>query len=73
MSQASSAPTPATRWAACTGTAATSDVVSPTPGRTRRRPGGDDLLFPSCSADVDPRRYTLAKVFYEAVGDERAG
>jgi hypothetical protein len=29
--------------------------------------------FPSCSAAIDPERYNLADLFYEAVGDEPAG
>jgi regulator of RNase E activity RraA len=29
--------------------------------------------FPSCSAALDPERYNLANLFYEAVGDEPAG
>jgi len=29
--------------------------------------------FPSCSASLDPDRYNLANLFYEAVGDEPAG
>jgi 4-hydroxy-4-methyl-2-oxoglutarate aldolase len=30
-------------------------------------------FFPSCSAALDPVRYNLANLFYEAVGDEPAG
>jgi len=29
--------------------------------------------FPSCSASLDPERYNLANLFYEAVGDDPAG
>ena len=29
--------------------------------------------FPSCAADLDPERYNLANLFYEAVGDEPEG
>ena len=46
------------------------DLVSPTPGRTLFGQAGTISYFPSCSADLDPRRYTLANLFYEAVGDE---
>ena len=49
------------------------DLVSPTPGRTLFGQAVTISYFPSCSADLDPRRYTLANLFYEAVGDEPAG
>jgi 4-hydroxy-4-methyl-2-oxoglutarate aldolase len=29
--------------------------------------------FPSCSAALDPERYNLANLFYEAVGDDPSG
>ena len=29
--------------------------------------------FPSCPAALDPERYNLANLFYDAVGDEPAG
>jgi 4-hydroxy-4-methyl-2-oxoglutarate aldolase len=35
-------------------------------------PSRDDLLFPSCSAGLDPQRYNLANLFHEAVGAEPA-
>ena len=49
------------------------DLVSPTPGRVLFGPAVTISYFPSCSADLDPERYNLANLFYEAVGDEPAG
>jgi 4-hydroxy-4-methyl-2-oxoglutarate aldolase len=49
------------------------DLVSPTPGRVLFGPAVTISYFPSCSADLDPDRYSLANLFYEAVGDEPAG
>jgi 4-hydroxy-4-methyl-2-oxoglutarate aldolase len=46
------------------------DLVSPTPGRILFGPAVTVSYFPSCSAALDPERYNLAKLFYEAVGDE---
>jgi 4-hydroxy-4-methyl-2-oxoglutarate aldolase len=49
------------------------DLVSPTPGRTLFGPAVTISYFPSCAAALDPERYNLANLFYEAVGDEPAG
>ena len=49
------------------------DLVSPTPGRILFGPAVTISYFPSCSAALDPERYNLANLFYEAVGDEPAG
>ena len=49
------------------------DLVSPTPGRVLFGPAVTISYFPSCSASLDPERYNLANLFYEAVGDEPAG
>jgi len=49
------------------------DLVSPTPGRALFGPAVTISYFPSCSAALDPERYNLAKLFYEAVGDEPEG
>ena len=49
------------------------DLVSPTPGRILFGPAVTISYFPSCSAGIDPERYNLANLFYEAVGDEPAG
>jgi 4-hydroxy-4-methyl-2-oxoglutarate aldolase len=49
------------------------DLVSPTPGRVLFGPAVTISYFPSCSAALDPDRYNLANLFYEAVGDEPAG
>ena len=49
------------------------DLVSPTPDRILFGPAVTISYFPSCSADLDPDRYSLANLFYEAVGDEPAG
>ena len=49
------------------------DLVSPTPGRILFGPAVTISYFPSCSAGLDPERYNLANLFYEAVGDEPAG
>ena len=49
------------------------DLVSPTPGRVLFGPTVTISYFPSCSAALDPERYNLAKLFYEAVGDEPEG
>ena len=49
------------------------DLVSPTPGRVLFGPAVTIAYFPSCSASLDPQRYNLANLFYEAVGDEPAG
>ena len=48
------------------------DLVSPTPGRILFGPAVTISYFPSCSASLDPERYNLASLFYEAVGDEPA-
>jgi 4-hydroxy-4-methyl-2-oxoglutarate aldolase len=49
------------------------DLVSPTPGRVLFGPAVTISYFPSCSAALDPERYNLAELFYEAVGDAPAG
>ena len=49
------------------------DLVTPTPGRILFGPAVTISYFPSCSASLDPERYNLANLFYEAVGDEPAG
>ena len=40
---------------------------------SRAGPAVTISYFPSCSAALDPERYNLANLFYEAVGDEPAG
>jgi regulator of RNase E activity RraA len=49
------------------------DLVSPTPGRVLFGPAVTISYFPSCSAGLDPERYNLRNLFYEAVGDEPEG
>jgi 4-hydroxy-4-methyl-2-oxoglutarate aldolase len=49
------------------------DIVSPTPGRVLFGPAATISYFPSCSAALDPERYNLGSLFYEAVGDEPEG
>jgi 4-hydroxy-4-methyl-2-oxoglutarate aldolase len=49
------------------------DLVSPTPGRVLFGPAVTISYFPSCSAALDPKRYSLGNLFREAVGDEPAG
>jgi 4-hydroxy-4-methyl-2-oxoglutarate aldolase len=49
------------------------DLITPTPGRVLFGPAVTISYFPSCSAALDPERYNLANLFYEAVGDEPAG
>jgi 4-hydroxy-4-methyl-2-oxoglutarate aldolase len=49
------------------------DLVSPTPGRVLFGPAVTISYFPTCTAGLDPDRYNLAKLFYEAVGDEPEG
>jgi regulator of RNase E activity RraA len=49
------------------------DLVTPTPGRVLFGPAVTISYFPSCSAALDPERYNLANLFYEAVGDEPEG
>src|SRR5687767_9556699 len=49
------------------------DLISPTPGRVLFGPAVTISYFPSCSAGLDPERYNLANLFYEAVGDEPEG
>src|ERR671918_951848 len=48
------------------------DLVTPTPGRVLFGPAVTISYFPSCSAALDPERYNLAELFYEAV-DSPAG
>lgn len=49
------------------------DLVSPTPGRVLFGPAVTISYFPSCSARLDPERYNLANLFYEAVDGEPEG
>jgi 4-hydroxy-4-methyl-2-oxoglutarate aldolase len=49
------------------------DLVTPTPGRVLFGPAVTISYFPSCSAALDPERYNLGNLFYEAVGDEPEG
>src|SRR5688500_4926075 len=49
------------------------DLVCPTPGRVLFGPAVTISYFPSCSVALDPERYNLANLFYEAVGDEPEG
>jgi 4-hydroxy-4-methyl-2-oxoglutarate aldolase len=49
------------------------DLVSPTRGRILFGPAVTISYFPSCSAALDPERYNLANLFYEAVGDQPSG
>jgi 4-hydroxy-4-methyl-2-oxoglutarate aldolase len=49
------------------------DLVSPTPGRVFFGPAVTISYFPSCSAALDPEKYNLANLFYEAVGDDPRG
>jgi 4-hydroxy-4-methyl-2-oxoglutarate aldolase len=49
------------------------DLVSPTPGRVLFGPAVTISYFPSCSAGLDPERYNLENLFYEAVGDQPEG
>jgi regulator of RNase E activity RraA len=49
------------------------DLVSPTPGRVLFGPAVTISYFPTCSAALDPERYNLANLFYQAVGDDPAG
>jgi 4-hydroxy-4-methyl-2-oxoglutarate aldolase len=49
------------------------DLVSPVPERVLFGPAVTISYFPSCSAALDPERYNLANLFYEAVGEEPEG
>src|SRR5919106_5917299 len=49
------------------------DLVSPTPGRVLFGPAVTISYFPSCSAGLDPDRYNLANLCYEAVGSDPEG
>jgi 4-hydroxy-4-methyl-2-oxoglutarate aldolase len=49
------------------------DLVSPTPDRVLFGPAVTISYFPSCSAALDPKRYNLKNLFYEAVGDKPEG
>jgi 4-hydroxy-4-methyl-2-oxoglutarate aldolase len=49
------------------------DLVTPTPGRVLFGPAVTISYFPSCTAALDPERYNLANLFYEAVGDDPQG
>jgi regulator of RNase E activity RraA len=48
-------------------------LVSPTPGRVLFGPAVTISYFPSCSVALDPDRYNLKNLFWEAVGDEPEG
>jgi regulator of RNase E activity RraA len=49
------------------------DLVSPTPGRVLFGPAVTISYFPSCAEALDPERYNLQTLFYEAVSDEPEG
>jgi len=49
------------------------DLVSPTPGRVLFGPAVTISYFPSCSAGLNPERYNLQNLFYQAVGDDPEG
>jgi 4-hydroxy-4-methyl-2-oxoglutarate aldolase len=49
------------------------DLVSPTPGRVLFGPAVTISYFPSCSVGLNPKRFNLQNLFYEAVGDEPEG
>ena len=49
------------------------DLVCPTPGRVLFGPAVTISYFPSCSAALDPERYNLENLFYEAVADQPEG
>jgi 4-hydroxy-4-methyl-2-oxoglutarate aldolase len=49
------------------------DLVTPTPGRTLFGPAVTISYFPSCSDGLDPERYNLGNLFYEAVGSDPEG
>jgi len=49
------------------------DLVTPTPGRVLFGPAVTISYFPSCAAGLDPEKYNLANLFYEAVGDDPSG
>jgi 4-hydroxy-4-methyl-2-oxoglutarate aldolase len=49
------------------------DLVTPTPGRVLFGPAVTISYFPSCSASLDPERYNLGNLFYEAVGGHPEG
>jgi 4-hydroxy-4-methyl-2-oxoglutarate aldolase len=49
------------------------DLVSPTPGRVLFGPCVTVSYFPSCAAARDPGRFSFARLFHEAVGDDAAG
>jgi 4-hydroxy-4-methyl-2-oxoglutarate aldolase len=49
------------------------DLVTPTPGRVLFGPAVTISYFPSCSVALDPKRYNLGSLFYEAVGSEPEG
>jgi 4-hydroxy-4-methyl-2-oxoglutarate aldolase len=48
-------------------------LVTSTPGRVLFGLAATISYVPSCSTALDPGRYNLANLFYEAVGDEPAG
>lgn len=49
------------------------DLVTPTPGRVLFGPAVTISYFPTCSAALDPERFNLASLFYEAIGDDGSG
>jgi 4-hydroxy-4-methyl-2-oxoglutarate aldolase len=49
------------------------DLVSPTPGRVLFGPAVTISYYPTCSVGLDPERFNLQNLFYEAVGDQPEG
>ncbi len=49
------------------------DLVSPTPGRVLFGPAVTISYYPTCASGLDPERYNLGNLFYEAVGDAPEG
>jgi regulator of RNase E activity RraA len=49
------------------------DLVSPTPGRVLFGPAVTISYFPTCTASLNPDRFNLANLFYEAVDGEPEG
>jgi regulator of RNase E activity RraA len=49
------------------------DLASPTPGRVLFGPAVTISYFPTCEAVLDSERFTFARLFYQAIGDDPAG
>ncbi len=49
------------------------DLATPTPGRRLFGPAVTISYFPTCSAALDPSRYSFGNLFHDAVGDEGEG